>query len=72
MTDKIIAQNLGLGEQVGIISYNETPLKRLILNGLSTISSDFKQMGRSTAELVLSKSKNHIENPFYLTIRNSI
>ena len=72
LIDKIIAQNLRLGEQVGIISYNETPLKRLILNGLSTISTDFKQMGRSTAELVRSKSKSHIENPFYLTLRNSI
>lgn len=72
LIDKIIAQNLQLGEQVGIISYNETPLKRLILNGLTTISTDFKGMGRSTAELVRSKSKSHIENPFYLTLRNSI
>jgi DNA-binding transcriptional regulator YhcF (GntR family) len=72
LIDKVMATSLKVGEQVGIISYNETPLKRLILNGLTTISTDFKAMGRSTAELVLSNAKTHIQNPFYLTLRASL
>jgi DNA-binding transcriptional regulator YhcF (GntR family) len=72
LIDKIMAQNLSVGQQVGIISYNETPLKRLILNGLTTISTDFEAMGRSTADLILNQSKNRIENPFYLTLRPSL
>jgi DNA-binding transcriptional regulator YhcF (GntR family) len=72
LIDKIILASLRVGEQVGIISYNETPLKRLILNGLTTISTDFQAMGRSTAQLILSNSKQHIENPFYLTLRDSL
>jgi DNA-binding transcriptional regulator YhcF (GntR family) len=72
LIDKILAANLQVGKQVGIISYNETPLKRLIINGLTTISSDFKAMGQSTAELILTNSTKHIENPFYLTLRDSL
>ncbi len=72
LIDKIMLTSLKVGEDVGVISYNETPLKRLILNGLTTISTDFKAMGRSTAELVLSNSKKHISNPFYLTLRASL
>ena len=72
LIDKIVDGNFRLGQQVGIISYNETPLKRFIMNGLTTISSDFRAMGRRTAELILSNSKQHIENPFYLTLRDSL
>jgi DNA-binding transcriptional regulator YhcF (GntR family) len=70
--DKIIALNLTVGEQVGLISYNETPLKKFIMNGLTTISTDFETMGKSAAELVLSSSKEHIENPFELILRGSL
>ena len=70
--DKIITLNLTVGEQVGLISYNETPLKKFIMNGLTTISTDFATMGKSAAELVLSSSKEHVENPFELILRGSL
>jgi DNA-binding transcriptional regulator YhcF (GntR family) len=72
LLEKIIAQNLSLGKDVGVISYNETPLKKLLMNGITTISTDFKAMGRTVAEMILNKTKSHIENPFYLTLRGSI
>jgi DNA-binding LacI/PurR family transcriptional regulator len=43
--EKIIVLNLTVGEHVGIISYNETPLKKFIMKGLTTISTDFEAMG---------------------------
>jgi len=70
--DKIINLNLIVGEQVGVISYNETPLKKFIMNGLTTISTDFAEMGKTAAQLVLSSSKEHIENPFELILRGSL
>jgi DNA-binding transcriptional regulator YhcF (GntR family) len=72
LIQKIQTQQLKVGEQVGIISYNETPLKRFILNGLTTISTDFRSMGQSVADLILTNSKKQIENPFYLTLRASL
>jgi DNA-binding transcriptional regulator YhcF (GntR family) len=72
LLEKIQMQGFELGKQVGIISYNETPLKRFIINGLTTVSTDFKAMGESAAALILTNSKAHIENPFYLTLRKSL
>ncbi|UUW08331.1 GntR family transcriptional regulator [Flavobacterium plurextorum] len=70
--DKIIALDLIVGEQVGVISYNETPLKKFIMNGLTTISTDFEKMGKTAAKLVLESSNEQIENPFKLILRGSL
>ena len=72
LLEKTIQSNFILGKEVGIISYNETPLKKLLLNGITTISTDFFQMGEIAARLVHDNSKQHIEVPFYLTKRASL
>jgi DNA-binding transcriptional regulator YhcF (GntR family) len=69
---KIREKKLEVGKQVGVISYNETPIKEIILNGITTISSDFKFMGEKAAEIILNKSTQHFAVPFYLTLRNSL
>lgn len=72
LIEKILATKLKVGKNVGVISYNETPLKKIILNGITTISTDFQMMGAKTAELILEQSTKHIEIPFYLTLRSSL
>jgi DNA-binding transcriptional regulator YhcF (GntR family) len=72
LLEKIISLDLKLGKDIGLISYNETPLKKLLLNGITTISTDFKMMGTMAAETVLSNSLEHHEVPFYITLRPSI
>jgi len=64
-------KKLVLGLQLGIISYNETPLKGIIASGITTISTDFSQMGKSMAEMVLSGKKDKTDNPFLLIKRGS-
>jgi DNA-binding LacI/PurR family transcriptional regulator len=63
---------LVLKEDIGIISYNETPLKKFILNGITTISADFDFMGKKAAELVLSNMAEQIKVPFNTIVRPSI
>lgn len=72
LIEKILATKLKVGENVGIISYNETPLKKIILNGITTVSTDFQMMGEKAAQLILGQSTEHIEIPFYLTLRASL
>ena len=72
LVEKVLASQLKVGKQVGIISYNETPLKKIILEGITTISTDFQLMGKQTAQLILENAKEHIEVPFYLTLRASL
>lgn len=63
---------LRLGNDYGIISYNETPLKKIVENGITTISTDFKEMGHLLATMILKGSKEQIENKNTLIIRKSI
>lgn len=72
LIEKILATKLKVGKNVGVISYNETPLKKIILNGITTISTDFQMMGEKTAEIILAHSTDHIEIPFSLTLRSSL
>ena len=65
-------QNLKLGCDFGIISYNETPLKKVVANGISTISTHFEMMGKILAEMVLKGNNVQIENRSALIIRNSL
>lgn len=65
-------QNLSLGNDFGIISYNETPLKKIVANGITTISTNFETMGKILADMVLKGNKDQIENKSSLLIRNSL
>lgn len=69
---KVQHSKFEVGKHIGIISYNETPWKEFILNGITTISTDFKKMGELTAQMILNNEKNHIEVPFSVTLRKSL
>jgi len=60
-----------LGKDIGIISYNETSLKSVIADGITTISTDFAAMGEAMADMVLNGKRDIIENPFILVNRHS-
>jgi DNA-binding transcriptional regulator YhcF (GntR family) len=62
---------LKLGKDIGIISYNEIPIKEVVANGIATISTDFKEMGKSIIELILEKRNEHLKNPGRLIDRPS-
>lgn len=72
LIERIIGMGLKIGQDVGVISYNETPLKKIILNGITTISTDFKYMGTAAANLILENSREHLAVPFYYNRRASV
>lgn len=63
---------LTVGRDIGVISYNDTELKEVLENGITVISTDFKEMGRLTAESILNSKKIHQKNRFGLILRNSL
>jgi DNA-binding transcriptional regulator YhcF (GntR family) len=65
-------EKLKIGKDVGIISYNENPLKEFIANGLTVVSTDFEKMGETAAEMVLHNKMDKVENPFLFIERNSL
>jgi len=62
--------SLTMGKEMGVISFNETVLKELL--DISVITTDFDQMGRDAAHLVLQKECAQLKNPFQVIQRGSI
>lgn len=60
------------GREVGIISYNETPMKKYVKNGITVISTDFVLMGKKAAEFVTSGKTIQFEVPTTLKVRSSL
>ncbi len=69
---KIKEKELSLGNEIGIISYNDTLLKEIVEDGITTISTDFNYMGKRLAEMIMNKEQIKIENPNKLIVRNSL
>lgn len=63
-------ENLELGKDVGIISYNDTPLKELL--GITVVSTNFKIMGETAAKMILEKKKGQFKVPFNFIDRKSM
>lgn len=70
--EKIQTKNYAAGQEVGVISYNETPSKQIILNDITTISTDFQKMGKMAAELVLCDKTKRIELLCDLALKSSL
>ncbi|MFN4147174.1 MAG: GntR family transcriptional regulator [Runella sp.] len=65
-------EHLNIGKEVGIVAFNDTPLKEVLADGITVISTDHAQMGKTAAEILLSQKATQIKNPFRLIKRNSL
>lgn len=63
-------KNYKLGEDIGVISYNDTPLKALL--GITVISTDFQKMGTEAAKMILNNKHTSIKNDFNFIDRHSV
>ncbi|WP_321286319.1 GntR family transcriptional regulator [uncultured Sunxiuqinia sp.] len=61
-----------LGEDFGIVSFNDTMLKEVVAGGITTISTDFQLMGKNLAKMISDRSKAQISNPAQLIRRKSL
>lgn len=64
--------DLQIAKDVGIIAYNDTPLKEIIGDGITSISTDFAAMGKTLAEMITQGKKSSIENNIEVTLRHSL
>ena len=67
---KCRGMNLKLGEDVGIISFNETTSKELL--DITVVTTDFEVMGYMAATLLLEKKQAKVKNPFQVIRRGSL
>lgn len=60
------------GKDIGIISYDDTPVKEILLNGVTVISTDFERMGETAGRLISEKRREKIANPCRLIVRKTL
>jgi DNA-binding LacI/PurR family transcriptional regulator len=65
-------KNLKLGQDLGIVSFNDTTLKEVVAGGITTISTDFNLMGQTLARMIQDRSSGKIRNQSALIRRNSL
>lgn len=71
LLDQVANKDFELGKDIGIISYNETPMKRFVKDGITVISTDFKQMGKMAADFILNPGPIKYEVPTNFILRKS-
>ena len=67
-------KGLLLGKSAGVISFNETPMKKYVSGGITVLSTDFRMMGQKAAEFVKNTEKGFtdIKIPTKILLRNSL
>jgi DNA-binding transcriptional regulator YhcF (GntR family) len=66
------AASYRIGEDIGLIAYNDTPMYEIIENGITVISTDFKAMGQKAAEFVKTREKVKELIPARMIVRGSL
>jgi len=65
-------KQLKIGRDIGVLSFNDTPLKEVLEDGISVISTNFARMGSLAAELILQKKRLKVRNEFSFIRRKSL
>lgn len=66
------SRQIHIGKEVGVISNNNSPVKEIICDGITTLSTDFERMGFEAAEYVLTRKPVQRIIPTVLIRRNSL
>lgn len=61
-----------LGKDVGLITFNDAPMLEVIENGISVISTNFREMGKLVAEYIKTRNKIQTYVPTQLIKRGSL
>lgn len=61
-----------LGREVGVVAYNDNPVKEILEDGITTITTNHNEIGRIAAEMILNKNFHRIKSPFSFIRRNSL
>ncbi|MEM1002307.1 MAG: GntR family transcriptional regulator [Bacteroidota bacterium] len=65
-------QGLEMGKEIGILCYNDTPLKEIVEGGITAISTNFAKMGSEMSRMILEGKRLNIESPLEVINRNSL
>ncbi len=65
-------KNWKTGRDIGVVAYNDNPVKELLEDGITTISTNHDEIGRTSAQMILNNDFKRIKSPFEFIQRNSL
>lgn len=66
------AKHLSIGKDLGVFAYNDEPVFEILENGITTISIDFREIGRIAAEFVRTGKRQQVYVPTRFISRGSL
>jgi DNA-binding transcriptional regulator YhcF (GntR family) len=60
------------GREVGLVAYNDNPVKEILEDGITTISTNHDEIGRLIAQMILTHDFRQIRTPFEFIERKSL
>ncbi len=66
------AEGLSIGSAIGLVSYNDTPLKEIIESGVSVVTTDFRAMGLQAGELIRGGESKCVRIKTELILRGTL
>ncbi len=60
------------GKEVGVVAYNDNPVKEILEDGITTIGTNHDEIGRTAAEMILTRHFCRIKSPFRFVKRSSL
>lgn len=61
-----------LGKDLGVVAYNDNPVKEILEDGITTISTNHDEIGRTAAQMILANDFKRIKSPFEFVERKSL
>lgn len=65
-------RNYVIGKDIGIVSYNDTPMKEFVADGITVFTADFKEMGREAAKFAVDSKKIQHDVHAQTVLRSSL
>ncbi|MGL6267106.1 MAG: GntR family transcriptional regulator [Chitinophagaceae bacterium] len=60
------------GKDIGLISFDDTALKEILLGGISVFTTDFEKLGKTAGEMIKEKRAEKIANPSMFIKRKTL
>lgn len=60
------------GRDIGLVAYNDSPVKELLEDGITTISANHDEIGRLIAQMIHTRDFRQIRTPFEFIERKSL
>ncbi|MDO5571191.1 MAG: GntR family transcriptional regulator [Bacteroidales bacterium] len=70
--EKAYSNNWELGKDIGLIGFDDTPIRKILNRGVSVISTDFEKLGKNLCDIIINNRKEKIENEFYFAQRSTL